>query len=340
MPPAPTTDNRAYFFDTRGKFRNRCREKRRPGALSCSYLRYLLCQIIDVLRLDDRPSTPRLPQRRWGALAQLGSSAALHVTVLLLTIVGAMRSSVGIDAYPPAPIVQDSRDVRHIVFLAPELPRVGGGGGGGGNRQAGPIRRAQGVGTEAVTLRTQRSPTPAPVPIAASPALLERVSAPPAIMLDARPLASGTRDESGLAISEGSEGTSAGPGSGGGVGTGIGTGIGPGRGPGLGPGSGGGTGGGVYRPGGAVTAPRVITEVQPTYSPDALQRRIQGSVLLEAVVTREGRASQIRVLRSLDATGLDQQAIAAVAQWRFEPGRLAGTPVDVVVTIIIDFVLR
>jgi outer membrane biosynthesis protein TonB len=38
--------------------------------------------------------------------------------------------------------------------------------------------------------------------------------------------------------------------------------------------------------------------------------------------------------------GLDQQAIAAAAQWRFEPGRLAGTPVDVLVTLFLDFSIR
>ncbi|MBI4486271.1 MAG: TonB family protein, partial [Acidobacteria bacterium] len=42
------------------------------------------------------------------------------------------------------------------------------------------------------------------------------------------------------------------------------------------------------------------------------------------------------VLRSLDA-GLDREAIAAVRQWRFAPGRVGGEPVDVLVTIILDF---
>ena len=135
-------------------------------------------------------------------------------------------------------------------------------------------------------------------------------------------------------------GTSTGPGSGGGVGTGIGTGIGSGRGPGLGPGSGGGTGGGVYRPGGAVSAPRLIKEVRPRYTAEALRKVIQGTVVLEVVVTGDGCASQIRVVRSLDRGGLDEEAVAAIAQWRFEPGRLAGAPVDVLVTVMVDFSIR
>jgi TonB family protein len=72
----------------------------------------------------------------------------------------------------------------------------------------------------------------------------------------------------------------------------------------------------------------------------ALRFKITGTVVLEAVVTTDGRASQIRVVRSLDRGGLDDEAIAAVAQWRFEPGRLEGTPVDVLVTILVDFSLR
>jgi TonB family protein len=96
----------------------------------------------------------------------------------------------------------------------------------------------------------------------------------------------------------------------------------------------------VYRAGGAVTAPRVIAEVKPTYTTDALLRRVQGTVVLELVVTRDGCPSQIRVIRSLDPGGLDREAVIATEQWRFEPGRLAGTPVDVLVNVMLDFWIR
>jgi periplasmic protein TonB len=71
-----------------------------------------------------------------------------------------------------------------------------------------------------------------------------------------------------------------------------------------------------------------------------MSSRIQGTVALELVVTGEGLPSQIRVIRSLDPLGLDQEAINAAAQWRFEPGRLAGVPVDVLVVILLDFSIR
>ncbi len=270
--------------------------------------------------------TPRLPHRRFGALTQLGASAGLHLTVFMI---GALVISTlpGVDVRRSGRIAaQEKLDVGHIVFLAPDPRGIGRGGGGGGNQQPAPIRRAQGVGSDAVTLRVRKPP---PATASAAPAPAEGVPAIPAIVLDAKPLASGTFDQLGLPTGELSSVTSTGPGSGGGVGTGTGTGIGSGRGPGLGPGSGGGVGGGAYRAGGAITPPRVIKEVKPSYTTDALLRRVQGTVVLELIVTSDGCASQIRVIRSLDPGGLDQQAVAATAQWQFEPGRLAGTPVDV-----------
>jgi protein TonB len=99
-------------------------------------------------------------------------------------------------------------------------------------------------------------------------------------------------------------------------------------------------GGGVYRPGRAVAPPRVLVEVKPTYTSVALLKKIQGSVVLELVVRRDGTPADLRVTRSLDPGGLDEQAMVAARQWRFEPGRLGGTPVDILVTIVLDFSIR
>ena len=130
---------------------------------------------------------------------------------------------------------------------------------------------------------------------------------------------------------------SQGAGQGGGVGSGLGTGIGSGIGPGLGTGSGGGFGGGTYRPGNGVTGPTLVKQVSPLYTADALARKIQGTVALVVIVARDGIPSAIRVVRSLDAYGLDQEAIRAAKQWRFNPGRIGETPVDVLVMIVLDF---
>ena len=88
-----------------------------------------------------------------------------------------------------------------------------------------------------------------------------------------------------------------------------------------------------------MTAPRLLVQVKPTYTPDALNARIQGTVWLALVVTWEGRPTDIRVVRSLDA-GLDVEAMRAVGQWQFDPGRRAGVPVDVLVTVAMEFRIR
>jgi protein TonB len=233
--------------------------------------------------------------------------------------------------------------VMHVV-LPPLLYQTrgasGAGGGGGGNRQRGPIRHAEGIGRDRATLRTTST---LPASHATEPTSIDvkpTVSTLTPVLLDARPLASGNAEQLGLPVGGVAYGTSTGSGSGGGVGTGVGTGIGPGRGPGIGPGSGGGTGGGVYRPGAGVSAPRLLFQTKPRFTHDALRNRIQGSVWLELVVTRDGGIDGIRVVRSLDPGGLDEEAVAAVRRWVFEPGRRGETPVDVLVTVAMDFTIQ
>ena len=271
------------------------------------------------------PDTPRLPHRP-GALTRLTASAALHGGLAVIVIVvGTMLPIIENQPHEPA-ADQRAREIPHLVFLAPKLPRPGAGGGGGG------------TGSDAITRRVPK-PAPATVPQATS-------SSPPvenlpslSIAIEARPLATGIFEEIGLPVDAASSATSRGPGEGGGVGIGIGTGVGPGNGPGLGPGSGGGSGGGVYRAGGGVSAPRLLKDVKPRYTDETLRSGIQGTVIMEVVVARDGRPSHIQVVRSLHPE-LDDEAAAAVAKWRFEPGRLAGEPVDVLVTIMLDFWIR
>lgn len=276
---------------------------------------------------------PRLPAtggRR--EIAVLAVAGAIHLLVASIIALGFKPATIDPTAAAPpsaAPAIAATMPER-LIFLPNRLP--GGGGGGGGNRQSAPIRRAEGIGHDRTTLRTTRRPV-----ISGIGPVEPKTQA---VVLDAMPLAAGTYDYFGLPEGGVSYGYSAGPGSGGGVGTGTGTGIGSGRGPGVGPGSGGGFGGGAYRPGAGVTAPRLISQVKPRYTPDALERKIQGSVWLEIVVTREGRAGDVRVTRSLDPQGLDEEAIVAVRQWQFEPGRLAGAPVDVLVSVAMDFTIR
>jgi periplasmic protein TonB len=132
---------------------------------------------------------------------------------------------------------------------------------------------------------------------------------------------------------------SAGPGVGGGIGTGQGRGVGEGSGPGVGPGTGGGFGGGVFHVGGGVTPPTVLQRVEPQYSEEARKARYQGTVVLEAIVRRDGTVDIQRIVRSL-GFGLDENAIQALKQWRFRPGMRNGVPVDVSLNIEVNFNLR
>ena len=111
---------------------------------------------------------------------------------------------------------------------------------------------------------------------------------------------------------------------------------------GLGPGEGGGTGGGVYRPGTAgLTIPRLLRDVTPKYTAEAMRARIQGTVWLDVVVLPTGEVGDIKVSKSLDQVfGLDEQAIVAARQWLFAPGRRFGEPVAVLVTLELFFNLR
>ena len=127
-----------------------------------------------------------------------------------------------------------------------------------------------------------------------------------------------------------------GTGSDAGLGTGGGGGIGSGNGPGVGPGLGGGLGGGVFRVGGGVSAPKVIYKLDPEYSTEARQAKYQGTVVLSVIVDADGHTRQVHVARSL-GMGLDEKAVEAVRQWRFEPARKDGRPVPVAVDVEVAF---
>jgi TonB family protein len=95
---------------------------------------------------------------------------------------------------------------------------------------------------------------------------------------------------------------------------------------------------GVFKSGGAVTAPRLIRDVKPKYTPAAMRAKIEGIVVMEAVVGRTGAVGEVRVKRSLE--GLDDEAVKALRNWRFEPGRKDGVAVPVLIEVEMTFTLR
>lgn len=98
---------------------------------------------------------------------------------------------------------------------------------------------------------------------------------------------------------------------------------------------------GVFSTREGVVLPRLRREVQPTYTAQARAAKIEGVVVLSAIVLNDGTVGAIIVLQSLDPKyGLDAQAIAAVKSWRFDPGTHDGRPVPVMVTIELTFTLK
>jgi TonB family protein len=90
--------------------------------------------------------------------------------------------------------------------------------------------------------------------------------------------------------------------------------------------------------GNGVSAPAVMSKVDPEYSEEARAAKLSGTVRLSVVVDKEGVARNIRVVNSL-GSGLDEKAIEAVSQWRFRPGQKDGQPVNVRATIEVNFQL-
>lgn len=85
-------------------------------------------------------------------------------------------------------------------------------------------------------------------------------------------------------------------------------------------------------------AANLMRRVTPTYPRIAKQARIQGTVVLEAVITTDGRISELQVLTGHPL--LRQAAVSAVSQWRYRPHLLSGKPVEVVTTIEVHFRMR
>lgn len=98
---------------------------------------------------------------------------------------------------------------------------------------------------------------------------------------------------------------------------------------------------GLLRPGKDVTLPKVKREVRPSYTGAALAAKIEGNVVVECVVATDGTVTKATVIRSLDDRfGLDEEALKAARQWRFEPATRNGAPVPVVITIQLSFTLK
>jgi TonB family protein len=214
------------------------------------------------------------------------------------------------------------------VSITPDVVRTLHGGGGGGDRDK--VVAPQGYRPK---LAMQQI-TPPEVAVRNDHAKL--TAEPTVVMPPAVHLADNHLPNLGSPVSSVIGPPSNGIGAGAGIGDGAGGGIGSGSGAGVGAGLGGGYGGGVFRVGGGVSAPSPIYKPEPEYSPEARQAKLQGTVILSLIVGMDGRAHAIQVARSL-GLGLDERAIEAVRQWRFDPAKMDGKPVAVAVDVEVSF---
>jgi TonB family protein len=90
---------------------------------------------------------------------------------------------------------------------------------------------------------------------------------------------------------------------------------------------------------GGVTLPKVLKEVKPQYTREALDAGVGGQVKLQAIVTASGDVADARVLQSLEPS-LDNQALRALREWRFAPGTRNGQPAAIAVGIEMTFTVK
>jgi TonB family protein len=98
-------------------------------------------------------------------------------------------------------------------------------------------------------------------------------------------------------------------------------------------------GGDIAQVSGAVIAGNRLTFVQPAYPDSAKLRQLSGTVVLRALIDREGHVRSLRPINNAD-TDFVLSAVAAVRQWTYEPYLLNGEPTEVDTTITVNFVLR
>jgi TonB family protein len=95
----------------------------------------------------------------------------------------------------------------------------------------------------------------------------------------------------------------------------------------------------IFKMADGIVPPKVLSKVDPEYTQEDKDAKVEGSVLLKIVVTSAGTAEDIQVVKSL-TPGLDEKAIEAIKKWAFQPGTKDGQAVDVYATIEVNFRLK
>lgn len=255
-------------------------------------------------------------------------SALVHIGVLGLLLSGAIfghQIVQRVESRPTVTLIAPDKD----SYTLPTSKKIVSGGGGGGDhdRLPAPKGRLPKVAMQQIT---------PPVIVARNEkprlAVQPTVVVPPQVRVADNHLPNLGVSASVMPAAPPSNGI----GSGGGIGSGSGGGVGVGHGPGVGPGTGGGIGGGVYKVGGGISAPQAISSPDPGYTDEARSAKKQGTCVLKLIVDSTGHPRDLRVVRGL-GFGLDEKALEAVRQWRFQPALKDGRPVDVQISVEVEF---
>ncbi len=283
---------------------------------------------------------PNLSKQR--QYIKVGLAGAMFCWLLMIVIY------VGIYFYSPAQeVVETTQSQKLIMFVA--LPptvkpkhvkasnKSGGGGGGGDRSMTAP---SKGKLPKAVFENPIVSPSVKPPEIKnpVLPVLPTIKVQPELIEAQNKNLSFGIPNATNDLLSGGT-------GSGGGIGTNRGGAVGDGIGYGYGPGIGDNTGGGpsrigdnkVYNASKSIVNPVITYKQKPKYTTEGQRDKIQGSVILSAILSKDGTISELKVVRGL-GYGLDEEAIKAAYKIKFVPGKKNDQPINVRVRL--EFVFQ
>ena len=275
----------------------------------------------------------RPPDQIWGNYNNYRANGLTVSLIVHLALIGLLLSGVFVShqitqraTRETVTLIAPSPD----AYALPVAKKVVSGGGGGGDRDLVPAPKGdppkvalQQITPPAIVMHNERPKLTVAPTVVAPPQVrlaenhMPAMGAPTAPVMPAAPPSNGT-------------------GSGGGIGSGSGGGLGVGHGPGIGSGIGGGMGGGVYKVGGGISAPTAISAPDPDYTEDARRAKKQGTCILWLIVDSTGHPRDIRVIRGL-GFGLDAKAVEAVNHWKFQPALKDGRPVDVQISVEVEF---
>jgi len=281
-----------------------------------------------------REKSAPAPDAIWGQFNNYRSNGLVGSVAVHVVLLGLILSS----AIYGHQVVQQVRQRETVILIAPSpdsyaMPvakKIVAGGGGGGDHDRLPAIKGRlpklamhQITPPAIVLRNDHPKL----------AVAPTVVVPPQVRLAENRMPNlGNPTAAPLPSAPPSNGI----GSGGGIGAGSGGGVGVGHGPGVGAGSGGGIGGGVFKVGGGIAAPQAISTPDPVYTEEARNEKTQGTCVLWLIVDDQGRPRDIRVVHGL-GHGLDAKAIEAVKQWRFQPATKDGRPVNVQISVQVEF---